>query len=331
MFVISGEDDLWRLLAEIAGAPKRRPHPDLFKVVGWEPHLLYFPDEPLGQSISPTVARAVAGFHSSLSRSYAYTIYGRADGRCLHLEDLAVLDMQMLVISGGSGIDIPAEALDRLTKVLVHKLMDRQTTILLAIFLLLHFGETVTRDWIAAEYAQNGHAANGLERIHLSAQETNRMKLLASVLEQYPGFKPMADIADEGRVSLLRSVIPYERAQVLGTEITRDQAATIVAKEKERGQGRLLDGRFEVVEIDVGKPEGFMGTLRYVKTQKDIRVAINRRKLSAADVKSLFAALDDKSAVHALISAWVVGGKINYAEVLRADPVKAYSTTSRRQ
>ena len=225
----------------------------------------------------------------------------------------------MLAITGSNGLDVISDAMDRLTNAIVHKLTGRQMAILLALFLLLHFSTVVTHDWIAAEYQEKAHEADIAERIKLSEQETKRMQILRDALEKNPGLKPMADIAAEGRPPLVRSVLAYDRGKVLGTEITRQQASVIASKEKQPGKGERMDGRFEVIELDVENPEGFMGTLRDAKTQKDIRVAINLGELPEMDVRTLFRALEEKSVVDALVNAWVVNGKVAYASVVRAD------------
>ena len=318
VITISSEEDLWELLRRCL-SPDGPLEIERVRIRGWTPHLLYFPDAPVGHSISPSIARAVAGYHSSLSRSYAYVVYGKADGRQLSSEDRAVLDLQMLVIDGSNGLDVIGDALDRLTDAVVHKLTGRQVTYIIAFFLLLNFSATVVKDWLSAEYAEKAKVAEIQEQIDLSEQETKRMQMLVDALNLHPGLKPVSDITAEGRAPLVRGVLSQGRGKIFGTEISQSQASVIVSREKEKGVGQRFDGRFEVVEIDVENPEGFMGTLRDIKSQKEIRVAINRGELTEADVRVLFTALEEKSAVDALVNAWVVGGKISYAAVVRAD------------
>jgi hypothetical protein len=318
-FVISGEDDLWALLEGYLSGAKDLPPVDTIRVRRWRPHLLYFPDEPVGHSVSPSIAKAITGFHNSLSRSYAYLIYGQADARKLHSDDMDALDLRILATGGSNGLDVIGDAMDRLADAVVHKLTGRQMALLIALFLLLHFSTTVTADWIAAEHAEKAHEADIAERIKLSEQETKRMQMLKEALDRNPGIKPMASIADEGRPPLVRTVLAYDRGKVLGTEITRRQASVIVSKEKAAGKGERMDGRFEVVELDVENPEGFMGTLKDIKTQKEIRVAINLGELPESDKKALFYALEEKTIVEALVNAWIVNGKVAYASVVRAE------------
>ena len=91
------EAPLWESLRKFAGGSADFDIPDLR---GWNPRLLYFPTEPVGHSLSPSLAKAITGFHYSLSRAYAFAAYGQAEGRVLKASDRDVLDLQILAVSG---------------------------------------------------------------------------------------------------------------------------------------------------------------------------------------------------------------------------------------
>lgn len=321
--IIASEADLWALLksADEAGTPKWTDSPAIH-IQGWHPKLLYFPTETVGHSLSPSLARAVAGFHNNLARAFSYAAYGDEDARKLKGPDRDALDIRMLVIDGSNGIEIMEGALDRLTHALLTKVTSKQLNALVIIFLLLYFGESAMKDWLHEEYAAKAHTDDEASALMLSEQETERMKLMASVLDRNPNLKPIASLADDARVPLLRGTLTYDRAEVLGVPITRDQAQSIVSKERDKGQSKRLDGRFVVVEIDIENDDGYMGTLRDTKTGQEIKVSINRGDLPETDTQTLFNALRQKSEVDAMVNAWMVGDKIHSAFVVRADPPK---------
>jgi hypothetical protein len=295
--VITKEADLWSLLEAETSSTKGQLPIDSVHIDGWQPRLLYFPDARIGHSVSPSIARAISGFHTSLSRSYAYMIYGDANARRLKTEDLEVLDIQMLVVSGSNGFDVMADALDRLSDAVVHKLTGQQMAVLLAIFLLLNFSGTVAKEWLSTMYAERARDTEIQEHIKLSEQETQRMQILASVIGQNPCIKPIEDIAAEGRPPLVRSVIPQVRGNIFGTEITREQASIIVSKERTKGEGQRFDGCFEVVDINIDNPDGHYGVLKNTKTGQEVRAAINSGELSKDDIDALFQALHQKKCV----------------------------------
>jgi len=318
--IIRSEADLWTALRNIPEI-EAIPGTPLLQIAGWKPNLLYFPTEPLGHTLSPSLARAVAGYHNSLSRAYAYVSYGQSDSRFLKLQDIDALDIRLLSFAGSNGLQVFDNALDRLTHSLLSKFSGKQMFVLAVIFLLMHFGETAMKDWIHEESLARMHEADDAQTVKLSEQETERMDLLKSILASNPPWKPLKSLSDEGRIPLLRGTLAYDRAEVLGVPVTRDQARAIVQKDREKAQGKRLDGRFEVVEIDVDNPEGFSGVLRDMKTHLEVRVSINLGELPSEDLHTLFLALEKKGSVDALVNAWMIGEKVTYASIVRANPV----------
>lgn len=318
VFIIRDEDDVWRLLERAVTAEVEFSRDDFVRVRGWRPELLYFPDEPAGHTIAPSIVRSITGFHNSLSRGYAYLVYGQPDSRRLHSADIDALDLRILVRSGSNGFQIVEAALERLTKELASKLTGRQLTVIFILFLLMYFSSTVMKHWISEGYAERAHEQEIAERLKLDAQETERMKLLIRALASHPDAPQLAAIADGARPPLLRGAATADRAVVLGTEVTREVAETVVATNPPLGVGRRIDGIFEVAEIDVNNPEGFMGILRDPKTQREIRVSINLGELPEEDRRALFEALERKAAVDALVNGWFVGDKLVSASIVRA-------------
>ena len=316
--VLSVEDDLWSLLEQTL-APAEEHDFDAIQVSGWRPRLLYFPNE-MGHTVTPSIARSIAGFHNSLSRSYAYLAYGQANAQLLKQEDKTLLEIRMLVSDGSDLIESVGEDLGKLINGLISKMSGKQVFAISALLLVLYFSSIVARDWIDKAYEEKRRDADARERIELSEQETKRLALVAQALQQHPEMKPVAELAGQGREQLVRAVTSTGLAQVLGASLTGDQAKIIVAKPRETGYGRRMDGHYEVVEIDIENPDGYMGRLRNVVTNQEVSVAINRNDLAESDVEALFDALRQKTTVDAMINAWFQGDKITSAHIVRADP-----------
>jgi hypothetical protein len=80
-----------------------------------------------------------------------------------------------------------------------------------------------------------------------------------------------------------------------------------------------MDGIYEVIQIDIENPDGYMGRVRNSNTNEEFPIQINRSELTDEDIDALFKALRDKTKVNALINAWFLGDKIAYASIVRAD------------
>ncbi|MGH7048467.1 MAG: hypothetical protein ACREE2_18985 [Stellaceae bacterium] len=315
---IGDESDLWGVLERMLSYSLAIPL-DLFEISGWQPELLYFPDEPLGHSISPSIARAVSGFHASISRSYAYLAYGRPNARLLRNDDIYALDIRILVVAGSDGLTFTEKGIRDLVYKLAEKMTGKQITVAIVVFLLMYFSASVTKDWIDKGLEAKRQEVESSERIKQSEEETKRMALIAKALESHPGLKPVADMSYESKEPLARAVTSTINARISGAPITGEEAKAILSNPRQAGHGKRVDGIYDIVEIDIENPDGYMGRVRNNETHEEFTVSINRRELPDEDIGVLFKALHDKTAVHTLINAWFVGDKITHASIVRAN------------
>jgi hypothetical protein len=320
LVAISSEDEVWDVLENLISGSPGPAMPDLLQNFAWQPVLLYLPDDLIGHSVTPSLAKALTEFHSSLARSYAYLVYGRTDLRRLRADDEEVLDFRMLTVSGSNGVKINNADLANLLKRITAKMKGTQITLSVILLLVLYFSAPVAQAWIHEHYEALGRDRASRERGEMSEQETQRLKLVTTALSQHPDLKPIAELADQSKEPLMRSVIGRPRAKVLGADVTGDEAKALVSKPKEIGHGKRLDGVYEVVEIDRDNPDGFTSTLRKEGTQDEFSVSINLAELPEEDVQALFDALRGKRSVQARVNAYVVGEKVTAATVVRVDP-----------
>jgi Na+-transporting methylmalonyl-CoA/oxaloacetate decarboxylase gamma subunit len=217
-------------------------------------------------------------------------------------------------------VEVHGGDVGRLIDGLVSKMSGNQVFDLAIIFLILYFSYLIGHEWIERIFDEKRREGDARERAKASEQETRRLAIFATALQHHPQMKVVSEMADQGREQLVRAVAAAERGQVLGTPLTQGEARTILAKQRDIGRGRRMDGHYEVVEIDIDNPDGYMGTLRNVRTNQQISVAINRAELADSDIETLFAALRQKTSIDAMVNAWMVGDKIASAHILRADP-----------
>jgi len=260
----------------------------LFEIAGWQPELLYFPDEPIGHSISPSIARAVSGFHNSLSRGYAYLAYGRPDARVLRGDDLLALDIRILVVAGSDGLKVPEETTRRLVLKLASKMGPKQITLSVVLFLLSYFSAPVAMYWISKELDVKRQKIDSSERIQQSEEETKRIALITKALEQHPGLKPVEEMAYESKEPLARAVAPVGNARISGAPMTGEEAKAILSNPRQPRKGKRIDGIYEVIQIDNESPDGYIGRVRNDKTQEEFMVSINRAELTDDDIDVLF-------------------------------------------
>lgn len=318
---IGSEDDLWAALERYL-TPDTPAGRETFEIRGWSPQLLYFPDEPTHHSIRPSAARAVTEFHKSLSRSYAYLVYGNANATLLKSDDRLLLDLEFLVIGGSTGVDATDRALEAIARAIVQKMSDKQITLSVIIFLLLFFSSSIGASWLSEHYETRRAEDASSERIALSEQETRRVEMMAQALGSAPELAPVKEESESSKTALVRPITQRDSGAVLGTPISQEQAKVIVSKEKQRGEGRRIDGEYRVNDINTTTPLGYVAEIENIDTGEKITVEVNRDDLPAEDIHLIFQVAEDKSSLIARVNAWVVGGKIVRANIVRADPVE---------
>jgi len=315
--IINSEADLWSLFDRLLESK------DGIVVDGvsvrWRPELLYFPNAAAGHAVSPSIAKSIAEFHRSLARAYAFIQYGHPNAQLLRKEDKEILDIAIYVGEGSNVLEIFENALERLINGMVGKMTGRQITSAIALLLILFFSSTVAKNWIEEGAKTDQTQITASERERLSVEETNRLKLVIAALSDNQRLAPLKALSDESKEPLVRSVLGAGRARIVGAELTDDDAKEILSKPRERGVGRRVDGVFEVIEIDVENPAGWMGTLKDTRTQEQFRVSINDGELPSEDVQALFEALRKKGEIEGMINGWFVGDKLVSASIVRAN------------
>jgi len=247
--LVASEDQLWDILEAQLSDTEQIPGTG-FSISGWGPELLYLPEEPIGHSVSPSVARAITDFHRSLSRSYAYLAYGQANAIFLRQDDRELLDVRFVVTDGSSGLEVADWIIDTLIAGLIGKMTGDHITVATAVFLVLYFTHSYGKHWISKRYEEKRQAHEAEERERLGAQEIRRMEILSDVLTKHPHLKPLQDGAEDAKMGLVNAARNFNRSRVQGANLTAQEAKIIVSRQREERKGRRIDGLFEISRIN---------------------------------------------------------------------------------
>jgi len=318
---IESEDSLWGILDQVAKNPDIGAGGVRFLVRGWQPQLLYFPERAIGHSVRPATARAIADFHASVARAYALVVYGEANRQFLRTDDKEALDLIFLVTVGSNGVSLTAEAIQKFFESMVSKMSGGQVMGVAIVVALLYFGHDTAKEFYAASLEEKLAEKRIDEHIALSAQETERMRLITEAMEQFGITMQLKAEADEGKRALLRPSLQEGRSRVLGVDLTRRQAKTILSAERAASVGKRLDGVYEVVDINTENEEGFSVRLRNVETGDEFTAEATYAEMTAEDIHVIFEAAEAKSIFDGAINAFYVGDKISKAFIVRADMV----------
>jgi len=315
---IPSEDALWELLARIVENPAVAEEINLLRFVGWNPQLLYFPDEYIGHSVRPSLARAITEFHSSLSKAYALVVYGQPNRLLLKKEDRDALEMLFVVTDGSSGLEAVAQALDRLTAEMVSKLSGPQVMGIIILVIVLFFGKDMAKEYYAATLEQKADQLASEERIKLSEQETERFRLFREAMEKFGVNPAIKDEADDALKALTRPAAQEDHSRVRGVDLTKHQAQAVLSSGQKEREGRRLDGNYRVIDINTDTEMGYAIKLQDVDTEQEFTAYATYEELTREDIHTIFEVAEKKSVVHALVNAFFVGDRISRAFIVRA-------------
>lgn len=313
------EEELWKLLERCLTAPDEITDHKQFKISDWSPQLLYFPEEEIGHSVRPALARAVTEFHASISKAYALAVYGKPNRLLLRKEDRDALDLIFVVTDGSNGLEAMAKAIENLTEKMVSKMTGKQITGIIAAIILLYFGADTAKYFYASSLEAKAEKISSDERIFLSEQETERMKLLKDAMDKFGIDPSMTDEAEEGLKALTRPATQENVTRIRGVELNNRQANVILSTDNKNKEGKRLDGDYRVVDINTETEDGFFVRLQDVETNQEIPAYANYSELTQEDIHTIFAVAEEKSALYALVNAFFVGEKITKAYIVRAD------------
>ena len=319
---VPSEDALWALLERLLEKPGESAEIGPLWISGWRPRLLYYPLEEQGHSIRPSVARAVSDYHASLSQAYALLAYGAANRLLLRSEDKEVLDLSFLVINGSTGLETDDDAINSLVTRLVGKMSGNQVLISIVLFLLLYFGTDTAKHWITEHYNAKAAYDASKERIELSEKETERLKIFADAMTAVKQGPLLADKADDAKRALIRPSTQSDRTNVLGVEVTREQATTILSSERQKAEGHRLDGIYRVISIDTESETGFVVRIEHIETKREFSADANYGEIPDEDIHVIFAAAENKDRFDGIVNVTYLGEKISRGSIIRATAIK---------
>jgi hypothetical protein len=314
--VITSEDEAWEILDAIA---HDRIDPESFtsiEFIGWAPEILYFPSEPVPHSVSQTSVRSVDEFYDHLSRIYALVLYGRASIKILKYEDRRALDIKLIVIGESSGYRLPDKELTALFRRMISKMTGRQIVATLVFVAVLYVGYTGYKLWVQEQAAvKKLQFENETERFR-SEEETRRLEIVSKIVARIPNGDDIRDESDKAKQALTRAGASQPKSRVLGVDLTGEEAQQLVGQERRQGEGRRVDGRFKVVEIDSDTEEGWIVRLESAETAFDAEVS--KQELTEDDIDAIFFSIREKAEIDMLVNAWFVGERVKRAVVVRA-------------
>lgn len=322
--VIRSEDDAWALISNLVASSAPVSKPDRIVVDGWNPTLLYFRDEPVDGSLSRHSARAIADYYERIERIYALVSHGEPNRRKLSEEDKEILDGIRIAVGEGSSI---LSAVDKIIEAFVNgmvgKMTDEQILLIALVTVVGLFGRSMFLDWVKERAATKRVEIEALNRLSMSQEETKRAEIMASVVTKAPIVKRIEREIDGGHEALVRSLASSNNAEVHDVQIPGPQARKLVSSERQKADGRRLDGRFKVIDINNEPEEAYRIRFERLSDGWKFDALAGSPEVADEDMENLFWALRAEQELEILANAtYSADGKVQKAFVVRANKIK---------
>jgi len=224
---------------------------------GWPTLQLYLKGEKFDQSITPTIMRGLLEFQRGLYRSYAAAKYDNPTKR-LSDEEKTALEVRVDVGKGSSDFGINFQGLAvELVKQFGGKMDPTHVLIAVVSIAVMYFGSSSVKSYL--EYRKDVRAKEvtddtqrkTLEALQFtSAQETERMKIMAEVIKASPRVENITRLAHDAQTELVKSMTAGEEASLAGVPVDPVIAGELTKNARRKGAEVRLDGMYRLLKLD---------------------------------------------------------------------------------
>ncbi|MBL8689998.1 MAG: hypothetical protein JNL04_12900 [Rhodospirillaceae bacterium] len=321
--VLQSEDEAWALLQElIAKKPGWAATIKTVTVTDWPEPLLYLQNLPVKGAITLPIMESLGDFQRAVWRGYSQSIFGAKDIRRVPHEKRKKLLLNFVVKDGSTTVSAnPTEFIQTVASEAVKAMTGEQVLIFLIATVVLYFGTTAFTHFRTAREETERRKVEADQAKFMSAQETERARILAEAVRQVPRVAPIEQTAGRGMMALTRAAAASGGATVLGSPLDVDTAEKILSEPKPEGEGRKIEGIFTVDTIDAKVQEGHRFEFRAAKSDETIDAEVIPVQVTEAEINLLWEASRKKFSVRVSINAWEVAGKIERAFVMKVEKV----------
>ena len=243
---VRNETDAWDLLENaIKGIlPK-----DTFQLdIGdWTKLSITLNGEHYNSSITPVMMEAFIDLQKNIYRLFGKIYYNNPNSNILTKDQRNALEIMIKVSPGSS--ELVAELKDAVKKITagaVNKMEAKHYVIIIIAAMLC------TTSYVCwKEYIQLHDEANkaGIQ-VNLSHEETRRLEIVTSAMEQVPYVGELRADADEFRNKVLKGAKSADNLHIAGQILNKEQVSRLVKSTRSRSIEARLDGNYKIIKVD---------------------------------------------------------------------------------
>ena len=149
--ILDNEDDAWNLLEDFAEQDREPQNIYHIEIRDFNFEIMYFPDEPVGHSLTAVTIKSLDEFNNELKRGYTLAVYKRSNKRLLRKDDYDALNIKIVAKDGSTGYDIVKDLfLDGFIGKAIEKMTGEHLVVVLVFLILCFFGNLAFRHFLTS-------------------------------------------------------------------------------------------------------------------------------------------------------------------------------------
>lgn len=294
------------------------------RLENWPNLTIRLTGEKFHNSLTPSVMKGFVDYQNSIYRAYALARYGVPDVRKLSTEERDALDLVIVVDEGSSilGVDFQ-DTVDKLLGPVGDKMEPSHLIMLLLGFGLLWAGKESYKSYlnhrrrIREAELNSDDRRNSLQQVEaLSAQETERLRILNGMIKKSPQFRNMASLAYDGKTDLLKALAHADVVEIDGVEVDGNVIKELVTNARRKSEQVRLDGDYLVQRVDTSSPNTVKVKIKGATSGLTLEALILDRALTLEARTMLQEAEWGRTPVKLKVGAKVVFNEIKSAEII---------------
>lgn len=256
--IIRSEEDAWQALKEALSSDDGSSAPEIV-FEGWPKWAMDAKGRDWHSTVPTRIMPPLLEVQKDINRAFAQAQYGEFNLRRLREEERELLELVVRVDEGSSlfSADISAQ-LNRIANAVFGRMNGAQATIAVLGIALAIAAPVTYKAWLHERQVEKQLT----NRVELSKQETERLRVFAQAMEREPTVGASRDDAIETANKMLKATRPGDTMAMRGVAVDAEQAREIVQPEQERATEIELHGRFRIIGNRTDKGSGFRITVR---------------------------------------------------------------------
>ncbi|EGQ7998170.1 TPA: hypothetical protein I7709_20930 [Vibrio vulnificus] len=297
---------------------------------GWPTFTMRVVGEGYDATITPALMKGFLELQSAIYRSYAIARYNTPKATKLSQYERDLLTIKIKVEQGSSlfGIDFQ-EILENLAGELVGK-MDAKTIVITVLgFAALYFADSSYKNYLDSRVQTRVQEVQSEEKKAMfehmkfaQEQETERAKIMASLVASQPRLQTISNFSDDAKAELIKRGGNGDLLEVQGIEIDGESATELMKNARKKSNAILLDGQYRILFVDSSNPESFKVKLRSIDSKDEFMAVVEDTTLDHKFLLALQKGEWSRKPIKLHIDAKESNGEIRAAKVTYAEMPK---------